>query len=329
MKLDLAITESNWKLIFRQNFTTLNQLTNFLEIAAQDIDQLLPKPNFAINVPLRLAQKMKKGDILDPIFRQFVPLVKELEKSAGFMLDPVGDKLALKEKKLLHKYHGRALLLVTSACAMHCRYCFRQNFPYETVTKGFTEELKLIAQDSTISEIILSGGDPLSLDDKYLSKLLNDLSEITHVKRVRFHSRFIVGIPQRIDDNFLEMVANFKFQFYFVLHINHPQELDAELFDKIRVLQKRGFVVMNQAVLLKGVNDDLEVQKELCEQLINHGVLPYYLSQLDKVQGAAHFEVTEEIGAALIGSLRSYLPGYGVPRYIKEEPLKPSKTVIC
>lgn len=317
----------NWKKILRQNFTDVHTLADLLELDASQRKKLLARPSFPLNVPFRLAKKMAKGTLADPILKQFLPLEVELKRNELFVIDPVGDSVCRKSKKLLHKYQGRALLVCTSACAMHCRYCFRQNFDYE-VSKGFDEEIELIAQDDSIQEVILSGGDPLSLDDRVLGSLLNSLGAIPHLKKIRFHTRFPIGIPERIDESFLSLLKSFPLQIWFVVHINHPLELDEDVFEALKSIQKLGIPVLNQSVLLRGVNDTVETLAELSSMLSDRGILPYYLHQLDRVQGAAHFEVSEEEGKNLIDELSKRLPGYAVPKYVKEIAGMPGKTVI-
>lgn len=317
-----------WKTILRKNFRKWEDLANYLELTDEQRAHLSKSPSFALNVPLRLAQKMQKGSIQDPLFKQFVPTVEELVVDPAFNKNPVGDTTFRKENKLLHKYIGRALILVSSACVMHCRYCFRQHFPYETEQKGFEKELDLIKNDETIHEVILSGGDPLSLSDEVLVNLLNNLAQISHVKRVRFHTRFPIGIPERIDDSFIKIIHNYPLQIYFVLHINHPNELDQDLFDHLKRLQKCGVILMNQAVLLRGVNDDAVTLQRLCELLVDNGILPYYLNQLDRVEGGVHFEVEEKFGLNLIREIAKTLPGYGVPKYIREIAGQPFKVPL-
>ncbi len=317
-----------WRQIQKENFNQWKPLVDFLELDEENGREVLQKCRFPLNLPRRLAAKIEKNNLDDPILKQFVPLREELREVIGFCGDPVGDGAAQKTSKLLHKYTGRALLLCTSACAMHCRYCFRQNFPYEVEQKLFTEELEAIAQDCTLEEIILSGGDPLSLSDQALKQLLRDLTSISHVQRIRFHTRFPIGIPERIDDAFLKILSETKAQLIFVVHINHPREMDDEVASSLKKLQKIGIPVLNQAVLLKGVNDNLLTLKTLFEALINIGVMPYYLHQLDRVQGAAHFEVEEEVGLSLLEELRSCLPGYAIPQYVREIAGESSKTKI-
>ncbi len=316
-----------WKQVLRQNFIDISKLADFLLLNPEQRMDLLHRPRFVLNLPFRIAEKVPKGDINDPILKQFLPTNAEMSIDAGFLRDPVGDTNCLKSDKLLHKYFGRVLIVTTGACAMHCRYCFRQNFDY-IVEKGFKEELKLIAEDRSINEVILSGGDPLSLDDRTLGDLLKQIELISHVKKVRFHTRFPIGIPERIDESFLSLLANSRLQFWFVIHVNHPREFDEEIFAALKAVQRLGIPVLSQSVLLRGVNDSFGVLKELFETMIDRGIIPYYLNQLDRVQGASHFEVPEEEGKKLMADLAAVLPGYAIPRYIREIPGMPGKTPI-
>ncbi|MFI0434466.1 MAG: KamA family radical SAM protein [Parachlamydiaceae bacterium] len=310
-------SSSTWRAILRQNFSQLDLLADFLQLSDEQRSQCVIRSAFPLQVPLRLAQKMAKGTLDDPLVKQFIPLRQELEATSGFVLDPVCDSSFQEEGKLLRKYQGRVLLVCTSACAMHCRYCFRQNFDY-SLKKGFEKELAAIQDDPSIHEVILSGGDPLSFSDEVLADLLEQVSAIPHIRRLRFHTRFPIGIPERIDDSFLHLIASLPQRIYFVIHSNHPAELDQDIFDGLRRLQQLGCVVLNQAVLLKGVNDDAATLCELAEKLVDHGILFYYLHQLDRVKGAAHFEVDEQRGKALIEKMAENLPGYAVPKYVRE-----------
>jgi EF-P beta-lysylation protein EpmB len=323
-----SIISNQWRQIQRSNFTNWEKLADFLELDEHERLEISKKPGFILNLPLRLARKIEKGNLEDPILRQFLPTTAEEIVSKGFVVDPVGDHACRRASKLLHKYQGRVLLVTTSACAMHCRYCFRQNFDYDVEDKTFTEELEVIAQDKTIKEVILSGGDPLSLSNHQLQALFERIAEIPHINRLRIHSRFPIGIPERIDDHFLEMIKKMPKQVWFVIHCNHPNELDNDIFSHLKALQRLGVVVLNQSVLLRGVNDDVDAMAKLCETLCDNGVLPYYLHQLDRVQGAAHFEVSREEGLELIDQLIVRLPGYGVPKYVQEISGEPSKTPI-
>ena len=319
---------SLWKSVLKKNFRNLAVLCDFLQLDENQRQKVLRSSHFPLNLPLRLAEKMQKSTLEDPLFRQLVPLIDEKNDSPSFQQDPVSDVHFRKEAKLLHKYKTRALLLLTSACAMNCRFCFRQNFPYEREKKGFEEELKIIADDHSLEEIILSGGDPLSLDNSTLKALFDALNSISHIKRIRIHTRFPIGIPERIDETLLEIFKASQKQLWFVIHTNHPLEIDEAIISALKKVQKLGIPILSQTVLLKGINDDSQTLKELFSILINHGFTPYYLHQLDKVQGAAHFEVEEEKGRALLKTLQSQLSGYAIPKYVKEVPFELSKTSI-
>jgi len=314
-----------WRKIQRQNFTCWKKLAEFLQL---DPVHILKDSKFPLNLPLRLAQKIQKNTWDDPILLQFLPTNKEKEVVPGFTPDPVGDFAARKSSKLIKKYQGRALLVCTSSCAMNCRFCFRQNYDYETEDKSFAEEVKLIQQDSTLTEIILSGGDPLSLSNQTLANLIQQLDAIPHLERLRFHTRFPIGIPERIDEEFLSLLEQMRMQVFFVIHSNHPSELDSDVTAALKKIQKLGIPVLSHIVLLRGVNDTVATLKTHCEKLAANGILPYCLNQLDRVQGAAHFEVPETEGRALLAQLTELMSGYTVPKYVKEEAGKPSKTAI-
>jgi EF-P beta-lysylation protein EpmB len=255
-------------------------------------------------------------------------LIEESRVCPGFTDDPVKESAARCCPRLLKKYHGRALLVVTSACAMHCRFCFRKNFPYEGAPDGFLEELQTIASDRTIQEIILSGGDPLSLSNESLRSLLASLSQIPHLRRLRFHTRFPISIPERIDEELLDLLSRHPQPIYFVLHINHPREIDDDILRAIRSIQRLGIAVLCQTVLLRKINDDESTMLTLCETLVNAGILPYYLHLLDRVEGSSHFEVSAERGMELTDFLHKKMSGYGVPRLVREEANQPGKTIL-
>lgn len=321
---------SVWRQVQRENFTDWKKLLSELNLSQDNARRIvLERSKFPLNVPKRIVQKMSKGNWEDPLLRQFLPTLEEQNTSPLFVLDPVADGNARKAPKLLHKYQGRALLVCTSACAMHCRYCFRQHFDYETQDKLFEEEISQIAQDTTLTEILLSGGDPLSLSDAQLDHLLKCLSAIPHVKRIRFHTRFPMGIPERIDESFLKLLADCPKQIFFIIHCNHPDEFDEEIFQRLKAIQRLGIPILTQSVLLRKVNDDIATLKRLCEVLIDNGIIPYYLNQLDKVQGAAHFEVSEEQGKLLMEQLGTQVPGYAIPKYVRETPGAPRKSPIA
>ncbi len=317
-----------WKQILRYNFVQWGKLADFLELNSEQRAFIAQSPSFPLNLPLRLAQKIRKGTLKDPILQQFLPTLHEEKDKMGFALDPVLDQSFRKSSKLLHKYCGRVLLVCTSACAMNCRFCFRQNFEYETEEKGFSNELELISQDESIREVILSGGDPLSLADHTLQDLLCKLDAIPHIHRIRFHTRFPIGIPERIDDNFLEVLKKISKRIWFVIHVNHPMELDDAVWRHLELIQKMGITILSQTVLLKNVNDDPDILKDLWENLVDHGVMPYYLHQLDRVRGAAHFEVLEERGKEIMQKISGQISGYALPKYVKEVPGELGKKVI-
>lgn len=317
-----------WRTILRQNFTKLLELGRFLELTTEQLDAVDKAATFSLNLPRRLADKIAKSSLDDPLFLQFVPLKKEQVVDPKFTLDPVQDATFQLEDKLLQKYEARALIIATSACAMHCRFCFRKNFDYQTQDKTFAEEIEHIRNDSSLEEIILSGGDPLSLTDEVLGTLLENLSTIAHVRRIRFHTRFVMGIPERVDTSFLNLLKACPKQIWFVNHANHINEFDDDIWQALKSIQQLGIPILNQTVLLQGVNDSPDALKELCQGLIDHGITPYYLHQLDEVQGSLHFKVSPKKGHELIASLMSTLPGYAVPKYVQEIPNRPSKTPL-
>ncbi len=277
---------------------------------------------------MRLAQKVTKKTLNDPILKQFIPHVDETIPSDSFCPDPVNDRAFRVYPKLLSKYRGRSLLLTTQACAMHCRYCFRKNFPYENSDEQFVRELQAIASDSSIQEIVLSGGDPLALSNDSLRELFQRLALIKHVQRIRFHTRFPIGIPERIDEDLLLLLKKQPQQIIFVIHVNHPRELDEDILKALRTIQQCAIPILSQSVLLKGINDHESTLLTLCNSLINAGIMPYYLHLLDRVEGSTHFEVSPERGRQLIQFLQSHLSGYGVPRLVQEIAGMPSKTYI-
>lgn len=319
----------NWRRIQLQNFTSWEKLSSYLNWEECDKELVLKKAKFPLNLPARLAAKAQKKSLKDPILKQFLPSLEEEIIHPAFFSDPVQDVIFRKNSsKVLQKYQGRALLLTSSACAMHCRYCFRKNFDYEVKRKDFEEELTLIQQDTSLKEIILSGGDPLSLSDEELSKLLISLGNIHHIKRIRFHTRFPIGIPERINESFLKILSLIPKQLIFVLHVNLAQELDPDILIAMKNIQKLGIPILTHTVLLKEVNDTVDILQELFETISNQGFLPYYLFQLDRVQGASHFEVSEAEGKKLMKELSMRLSGYALPKYAKEQAGEPSKTLI-
>lgn len=282
-------------------------------------------------VPRRFAALMTPGDPHDPLLRQVLPSAAELSESPGFSADPVGDALAVRAPGLLQKYAGRALLLVTGACAVHCRYCFRRHFPYEDgalVSDRDREAIERIASDPGITEVILSGGDPLMYDDHRLSKLFAALADIEHLRRLRLHTRLPVVLPSRVTPELCAILSGNRLKTLVVIHANHARELSDDVFTALCELRRAGTHLLNQSVLLRGVNDSAAILAELSEALFGCAVLPYYLHLLDRVSGAAHFEVAEPKAKALLSALRSELPGYLVPRLVREIPETPFKQPV-
>jgi EF-P beta-lysylation protein EpmB len=274
---------------------------------------------------------MGKGDPNDPLLRQVLPLAAELESNPDFRADPVGDRAALAAPGVLHKYHGRVLLLVTGACAVHCRYCFRREFSYAESRASADEwrpALNYLANDASLREVILSGGDPLSLSDRRLGALLMALDRIPHLERLRVHSRQPIVLPERVDDGLLEVLNRTRLRRVLVIHANHPQEINHRVRAALARLAAAGVILFNQSVLLRGVNDSAATLVELSEALFAARVLPYYLHLLDRVRGAAHFEVKETEASAIMKVVRQRLPGYLVPRLVREKPGQPTKTPV-
>lgn len=286
--------------------------------------------------PLRVTQsyinKMRYGDPQDPLLRQVFPLIDENIVVDGFSADPVGDHLAISSPGILHKYQGRALLLTTGACAIHCRYCFRRHFPYSEsnpLASQWQQSIAALHGDSSIREVIFSGGDPLALTDTKLAAMVEDLQKIPHIKRLRIHTRLPLVLPKRITKSLLGWISASSLRVVMVIHANHANEIDAETAEALLNLRNAGCELLNQAVLLRGVNDDADSLVALSERLSEVQVLPYYLHLLDKVQGASHFDVDEAKGIALIAEIRRELPGYLVPRLVREQQGEASKTIIA
>lgn len=285
--------------------------------------------DFAVFVPMDFVQRMTLGDENDPLFRQVIAGSEELRSEGS--LDPVGDLQSLRHPGYLQKYRRRALLIASGACAIHCRYCFRRHFPYENSAKGrqgWTGWLHHLRQDSTIDEVILSGGDPLMVADETLQWFSEQLNSIPHIKRLRIHTRLPVVIPQRVCTTLLDGLNRFAGATYLVLHINHANEIDARVQHALRDLRMAGITLLNQAVLLRGINDSVSHQMELCLRLIDNQVLPYYLHQLDPVKGALHFEVEDQRARQIVSGLTAQLPGYAVPKLVRENPGEPSKSPV-
>jgi EF-P beta-lysylation protein EpmB len=287
---------------------------------------------FPLFVTRSFVGRMRPGDPRDPLLLQVLPLGAEEAEVAGFGTDAVGDAAARRAPGMLQKYAGRALLIAHGACAIHCRYCFRRHYPYSAEPQRLADwepALAVLAGDPSVKEAILSGGDPLMLTDRRLGELLARLDGIPHLKRLRIHSRLPIVLPERVTAELLDMLAGLRVTPFVVVHANHPQELEGRCGEVLRQMVRAGLTVLNQAVLLKGINDDVDVLERLSLELVDRGVLPYYLNQLDRVAGTAHFEVPVETGCRLIAELRRRLPGYAVPQYVQEIAGAPHKVPLC
>jgi EF-P beta-lysylation protein EpmB len=305
--------------------------------AALGLDPALIPPamqaaqGFPLRVPRGFVARMRRGDPRDPLLLQVLPTGAELRSVEGFVADPVGDLASREAPGLLHRYAGRALLIATGACAVHCRYCFRRHFPYGEETASSQEWGPALAQlraDASVTEVILSGGDPLSLSDRRLRQLTDGLRTIPHIRRLRIHTRYPVVLPERVDDGLLQWIGSLPIQSVVVVHSNHAQEIDADVKRACVELAAAGTTVLNQSVLLAGVNDSVDALARLSEALFDMRVLPYYLHVLDRVQGAAHFDVDERVAVALHTELTKRLPGYLVPRLVRETPGAASKSPV-
>jgi EF-P beta-lysylation protein EpmB len=266
------------------------------------------------------------------LLRQVLPLAEELEAVRGYGPDPVGDHAAMRAPGVLQKYRGRVLLTATGACAVHCRYCFRREFPYgeaNAAADHWRAAVEHVAADTSIEEVILSGGDPLTLSDRRLGECIERLVAIHHVKRLRIHSRLPVVLPERVTAGLCNALTGTRLHIAMVTHANHAQELDGSVQSACARLRDCDTVLLNQSVLLRGVNDRVEVLRELSGRLFEIGVLPYYLHLLDRVNGAAHFDVPEPQAARLVRALQAAVPGYLVPRLVRETPGAPGKTPIA
>lgn len=272
---------------------------------------------------------MHKGDLNDPLLRQVLPTHNELLTAAGFISDPVGDRQAELSPGLLHKYHGRVLLITTGACAVHCRYCFRRHYPYAGSTATASQWqgiLDYLHANPSIEEVILSGGDPLMISDKKLGEWLQQLQQLPQLKRLRLHTRLPVVLPQRITRELTGLFQTCRLNTVMVIHANHPTELSPSVAEALHKVAAAGVNLLNQSVLLKGVNDQCDTLVALSERLFEIGVMPYYLHLLDRVAGAAHFDLKESAIQNLQQQLVAKLPGYLMPRMVREIADEPSKT---
>jgi EF-P beta-lysylation protein EpmB len=286
---------------------------------------------FPLRVTRSYAARMQRGAPKDPLLLQVLPQRHELATVVGYSHDPLAEQAANPAPGLLHKYHGRVLLITTQNCAIHCRYCFRRHFPYadnRPSRREWQQSIDYIANDTSIEEVILSGGDPLAVSNTHLEFLLQQLGALAHVQRIRLHTRLPLVLPDRIDAPLLNMMAALRQQVVVVIHANHAQEIDDEVIAACQRLRDCGALLLNQSVLLAGINDDAAILAQLSQRLFAAAVLPYYLHMPDKVTGTAHFDVDDDRAQALIRAMQAMLPGYLVPRLVRELPLEPNKTLL-
>ncbi len=328
----LELERSSWRRSLATAIRDVESLVRELELPEEYATSAIEAAkSFPVLVPRSFLARMQVGDPLDPLLRQVLPVAEECVSVPGFVVDAVDDQAAKLAPGLLQKYVGRVLLMAAGSCAVNCRYCFRRHYPYSEEPRRLDDwepAIQAIEQDSTIHEVILSGGDPLMLTDDRLAALLERLERIEHLTRLRIHSRLPIVLPDRVNPELIDFLKSSRLQPIMVVHANHPHEIADDCAEALRKLVRSGIPTLNQAVLLRGVNDDADVLADLCERLMDLGVLPYYLHQLDRVAGTAHFEVPEVTGLELIAQLRRRLPGYAVPQFVREVAGAASKTPI-
>jgi EF-P beta-lysylation protein EpmB len=328
----VATRPLRWQQLWRDAVTDPRELLHLLDLDAYAA-ALLPTADtgFALRVPRGFVARMRRGDVADPLLLQVLPQGAELGEVPGFTRDAVGDLAARAAHGVLHKYAGRALLIATGSCAVNCRYCFRRHFPYAQETAAanrWREAVAHIHGDASIEEVILSGGDPLSLSTAKLVELTDALRGAGHLQRLRIHTRLPVVLPERVDDELLAWLGDLQWPVAIVLHVNHANEIDAAVAQACARLREAGANLLNQSVLLRGVNDTAGALEQLSQKLFACGVLPYYLHQLDPVAGAAHFAVDDDAAKRLVDDLRGRLSGYLVPRLVREIPGMAGKTPL-
>lgn len=325
-----ATSCADWHAVLAAAVRDPVELCRLLELPTSLVAEQAAR-QFPLCVPRTYLGRIRPGDPHDPLLAQILPQREELADVAQFVPDPVGDAAATCTACLLQKYPRRILMVASATCGVHCRFCFRRHFPYaKTLAKvDWTRQIDHIAADPSIEEVILSGGDPLTLQDTHLSHLAAQLAKIPHIRRLRVHSRMPIVIPQRVTEQMLTWLRGTRLTTVLVVHVNHPAEIDGPVAAALGRLVDAGVPVLSQTVLLRGVNDDVRVMADLLARLVDLRVMPYYLHQLDRVAGAAHFEVPESAGVALVAALRARLPGYAVPRYVRDMPGVANKQVLA
>ena len=326
------VQSKDWQRELADGYRRPSELLKALDLDGSqtpDLDTLAAE--FPQRVPRAFAARMERGNPDDPLLRQVLPLLREQADTPGYTCDPLKESDASRQPGIIHKYHGRVLLITTGACAIHCRYCFRRHFPYQEhhrAGRQWQESLDYIRQDPSITEVILSGGDPLVLNDERLRELIRALQDIAHLRRLRIHTRLPVVLPSRITTELLQTLESSRLRCSIVIHCNHPNELDSEVGTALRALQQSGVSLFNQTVLLRGVNDRVDTLAALSESLFDMGVMPYYLHLLDPVAGSAHFDLPETRARQLYHALLERFPGYLAPRLVREQASLAYKTTI-
>jgi L-lysine 2,3-aminomutase len=329
-----APLSADWRQLWRDSFTLLPDLLAFLQLSSDDFSHpVLEKPDFSLRVPRSFAARMQKRNPRDPLLLQVLPQMVELIRVANFTSDPVADLQFSPSPGLIHKYASRALLITTGACAINCRYCFRRSYPYadaQISSATLSAALAYLARTPGINEVILSGGDPLALSNDKLFALIAAILQTPSIKRIRLHTRTPIVLPARVDPEFLKKLAAIPVPVVMVLHSNHAQEWqDTELLEKMRALRSLGVTLLNQAVLLADINDTAAAQIDLSEALFAAGVMPYYLNLLDRVAGAAHFEVPDAQASKIYAEMQAHLPGFLLPKLVRDVPGQASKSVLA
>lgn len=327
-----SVKDITWQqLLAGSKLSTEELCARFKLPYSSDSGTIQAHTQFPLRVPEPYLQRIEVGNPNDPLLLQILPQAQEMQVQPGYSSDPLAENENNPIAGLVHKYKSRALVILSGGCAINCRYCFRRHFPYEDNQLGSAQWqtiLHYLEQDKDINEVIFSGGDPLATPDKRIRGFIKDLEKIPHIKRLRIHSRLPIVIPQRITDEFISLLSESRLQAIMVVHANHGNEINDEVGNALSRLNHAGITTLNQSVLLKGVNDSADALIALSERLFEFNTLPYYLHLLDKVQGSSHFEVEDMVAKKLILELQANLPGYLVPKLVREEPNKPSKTLI-
>lgn len=330
---DIDNAALSWQSSLQNALSNLDELCSFIGLSVQDHAQLQRAgQDFPICVPREFAARIQKGNPRDPLLLQVLPQAAELIQTAGYSTDPLAEAHFNPLPGLLQKYHGRVLITLTGRCAIHCRYCFRRHFPYQENTPGSAgreQLLEMIRNDHTIQEVILSGGDPLTVSDRVLQSLLAALETIPHVTTLRIHTRLPIVIPARVTHELIDLLKNTRLQCVMVMHVNHANEIDDSVIAVCQRLRAAGVMLLNQSVLLKAINDDVDTLVQLSHKLFAAGILPYYLHLCDKTQGTAHYDVNEAQANLLMTAIRARLPGYLVPQCVRETPGAANKVPLA